>query len=776
MRKILLSLLLLSFLNSKSQDQYYDAMKLRGAIRWIYVWNITSVDPDVLPTTRIESEVPFTEPYIKNDTIIGGKHIHFVSHESPKIGFSSDLGPFEIVKSVLRYYSNQPNEPNFSTIKTDYANNVFIYPYIINGNTSEGLVAPGFTVPSLSSVGGLNVTNFADGISKFLVKRFKQELTITFFQKFEDEISKSQELKTLFPETFKVLLAINKDIYQFSAYLNTLREAFIKDLTGLYTNFKKFTQLDKYKTYFSTHPELNTIITSGLYLIDQYAAGVHAGEVLAKYDTGNLKFSNVTLQHNIRSSVALIQAVSGSFKSVSPDHYWVPADSVKSFFEDSISRNLYLGLVYQKYGSITFEAANRQPIRFDALLATAKSTEDSLIQYQHFFENFIDHAQEVSEYLSEIRPKQKADIDYNDYYKLYNSSLDLFQHAFTFIDLPFVSIDVATKETIRYQSNKWLFVSRSAGSLYIDIRTKNYSSAILTSTGIADTLFAEYHPKAYIDLLSNDLSSYKVQLKANIKAVTSKKLFYTCSVNGIVRDFSNHVNLSPADLQVQLSTKGINDNAVKQSIEQVINTNRLLKSAGIEKNLTTTFLKYGTFASTVATAKNSDDVEAAIEAVALPVGSASIKKGSSWNISLNAYVGGFAGREYLSDNKTTPWAGTAGLTAPIGVAVSHRVGNGSLSLFVPILDVGAFASYRLNDTSSAKLPDVTLQNIFAPGVGLVFGIPKLPISIGGLYQWGPAIRGISNTVADIKSGSLNQRWEFFIGVDIPILNFYTKSK
>jgi len=36
--------------------------------------------------------------------------------------------------------------------------------------------------------------------------------------------------------------------------------------------------------------------------------------------------------------------------------------------------------------------------------------------------------------------------------------------------------------------------------------------------------------------------------------------------------------------------------------------------------------------------KNSDDVEAAIEAAALPVGSSRIKRASAFNVSLNAYT------------------------------------------------------------------------------------------------------------------------------------------
>ena len=54
----------------------------------------------------------------------------------------------------------------------------------------------------VSSIGGLNVTNFADGLAKFMVKRFKEELNLAFFEKFKQDLDDPRyvELKILFPE------------------------------------------------------------------------------------------------------------------------------------------------------------------------------------------------------------------------------------------------------------------------------------------------------------------------------------------------------------------------------------------------------------------------------------------------------------------------------------------------------------------------------------------------------------------------------------------------
>lgn len=63
------------------------------------------------------------------------------------------------------------------------------------------------------------------------------------------------------------------------------------------------------------------------------------------------------------------------------------------------------------------------------------------------------------------------------------------------------------------------------------------------------------------------------------------------------------------------------------------------------------FSKYGTFAANIANAKNSDDIENAIEAIALPSGSSQIKRQSAFNIDLNAYLGLFGSGNYIGGNQ-----------------------------------------------------------------------------------------------------------------------------
>lgn len=181
---------------------------------------------------------------------------------------------------------------------------------------------------------------------------------------------------------------------------------------------------------------------------------------------------------------------------------------------------------------------------------------------------------------------------------------------------------------------------------------------------------------------------------------------------------------------------------------------------------------YGQFMAAVIDADNSEEVVQVIESFALPPGSASVKKETPFNMAINGYTGLAGGRENLTDVGEP--AGFYALSAPLGITISVGLGQaGSLSLYGTILDIGALTAFRFADAETKDLPELSFQNIYTPGLYLVYGVPQLPLSIGFGYQNGPNLRGV---LLDPASGDLQfemaegYRWNAFIGVDIPLLN------
>ena len=82
----------------------------------------------------------------------------------------------------------------------------------------------------------------------------------------------------------------------------------------------------------------------------------------------------------------------------------------------------------------------------------------------------------------------------------------------------------------------------------------------------------------------------------------------------------------------------------------------------------------------------------------------------------------------------------------------------------------------------AQTPTIQLENIVSPGVFLSIGIPKSPLSMNFGVQAGPNLRKISvneNGIPVITfqpENKLYLRFSASLCVDIPVLNFYTKSR
>lgn len=194
--------------------------------------------------------------------------------------------------------------------------------------------------------------------------------------------------------------------------------------------------------------------------------------------------------------------------------------------------------------------------------------------------------------------------------------------------------------------------------------------------------------------------------------------------------------------------------------------------------------KYGQFIATVAEAENSEQVAAAIDAIALPPGSSRVKKDNYFSAAINAYTGLSGGGETLDQTGTR---GFMALSAPVGVSVSWKLGEpklkangktrtpGSFSFFAPIIDVGGLVSYRFNDPFSNDLPELKWSNLLAPGLYGVWGWGNdLPISLGIGAQRGPNLRKVSVNAVDISTGGW--RYGAFLTVDIPVFNLYVQSK
>ena len=184
-------------------------------------------------------------------------------------------------------------------------------------------------------------------------------------------------------------------------------------------------------------------------------------------------------------------------------------------------------------------------------------------------------------------------------------------------------------------------------------------------------------------------------------------------------------------------------------------------------------MRYANFFALIAEAENGTAVANVIDQFAAPVGSSSEKRKNTFTAGLNGYVGGNYGQEIATGqaNKVLfPNESYYALSAPIGLSLNLGLDKISLGTFISLIDVGAITAYRFNDENTEELPEVTLGNIFSPGINIEIGYGSIPITLGVGQQWGPNLRKVTNTSLGIDEITTT-RQNIYLRVDIPIIWF-----
>ena len=190
------------------------------------------------------------------------------------------------------------------------------------------------------------------------------------------------------------------------------------------------------------------------------------------------------------------------------------------------------------------------------------------------------------------------------------------------------------------------------------------------------------------------------------------------------------------------------------------------------------------FVNDIALSEKAEDVEAAINAIALPSGSASLKKERGHFVAINSFPGILAGIE-----KTTSVADAqsyadfaVGFTAPIGLSTKIK---GNLGLFIPVIDIAAPVRFRFDGKNDTKaLSEFTFENILAPGLYLTYRICNSPLTLNAGFQFAPELAEIvereqpENDQSPIISSRFEESVRYGLGVtiDIPLVTLFARKR
>jgi hypothetical protein len=188
----------------------------------------------------------------------------------------------------------------------------------------------------------------------------------------------------------------------------------------------------------------------------------------------------------------------------------------------------------------------------------------------------------------------------------------------------------------------------------------------------------------------------------------------------------------------------------------------------------TTLLQYISFFQSLIDATTKEDMLSILEDAADPVGSYQHKRTSPFTVSITSFPALTFGREsFVPEINDDKWINNYGFTAPVGLAFSFSKKDtltSSFSIMLPIIDVGAITSLRLQD-NTATLPPVEWRNFIAPGAFLHWGLKNSPISIYGGVQYGPEAVKIDE---QLETKVRLPRYNLGIAVDLHLFSIYNK--
>lgn len=680
--------------------------------------------------------------------------------------------------AILAYMQQNPIIVN-SNLIPDETEHAAAAKYDFNANLVASLNTAPSNVATTSAPFSFSTPAIADQLTQLIIERAKEELTATFFQNFKTELQKNPILSTAFPKTLSFIGQIEP--YLYASYLTTLRQAFFTDVNNLPFEVGAILRTAPMKKFMAANPSANNVWIAVPLL--QFVGDMHQGKSLADairalYPDPELLPVSPAYYNILKISVIL----SESIRDKTNAQNWVNSKKLDTLFANPVEGPFFFALLFESTkqavmsndGTSTFinkYITNANITKIKALLKT-------------FTDGYNNANDLATAYAAVAKDAKTGDaLTLADVIKLIDATRTNLSATFTDINALLNLSDQTVGSVTGYFNDL-----QDLTMILKSIDQKQYASAMMTTTLLMNKYIVNdkinWQPFKDVAIFSPLTSSANAQ--STVTAAMNYLSRYDVAnpdkqIEALLTDLKTaNAALAGTPTKVQI------DSANKILAKIVAYSDSPKKKDGKNTNGSENLqkvLKYATLMASLAEAQTSADVQAALNSAIMPVGSSSQKYYTACSVTINSYIGGayyYANYAYFN-NPGSMKIKTLGVGLPIGVNVSVSTRSpvvGAVSLFASVIDLGAVASYRLNnppDSKTQTLPAFTLQNLLAPGGFLVFNrIAKSPLALGFGIQRAPQLNSITNGNADLTT---DPKWRIgaFLSVDIPLFNLYSRS-
>ncbi|MAT54133.1 MAG: hypothetical protein CMN32_06595 [Saprospirales bacterium] len=318
---------------------------------------------------------------------------------------------------------------------------------------------------------GISVARLADGVAKFLVKRTKEELTIAFFEEFREALAENEQLHILFPTTRMILLGIGDQIYNFNAYLDSMRDAFSADLKNMHRNLEKLLVDEQVYILKDTIPAL---YVAGLFTVTKQLVEKASVPEIIGYLGKDAAFQHTHFDNEppslekVRAALRMTYVISESVKAHSyQSRPWIAPEQFRMLAKDRLALDFYLGLVYEQSKNLS----NGTQKVADAF-TTDKA--DLLLRHIGAFVELGEELYEVTQRIETGEYQKNDTLLYQGYFDYLQVAMDIFSSAKKFSAVTFPQDQVLQKKLEEVN-----FVVERLSVISLDVRRKRYSNVIV---------------------------------------------------------------------------------------------------------------------------------------------------------------------------------------------------------------------------------------------------------------------------------------------------------
>ncbi|WP_157961140.1 hypothetical protein [Lutibacter citreus] len=456
------SFIILINLNSYSQNAYLESMIIED-------YGVHEIQDVIISTESVNNKYPID---VKTKNALNNFRFFL---DNP---FNKDLEQIN-VKELMKIIKDI-RAVNIETTKIApiYLDSLILDEVLVVGSNNHDLISN-----STASSGKSLPTEIIDAMSRFLVERTKQELTLTFFDNFRSKLSDTLyfpiklnnntininiQAKTLLPNTF--LLIDNRQFFDVPSLGQTWITAFKKDLNNLpktsaniIKENKEFRNSDIGKYFLLTYE-----------IIDKVEKGYHPIEILEDINYSNLDYdiNNFDTYFGLFSLVAKNCTKVDEFENKKD---WINMSDILEY-DYEYNAKYFLGLIYQQ--GVNSKLFENIKVKNNNTVITLKEliTKDNYYILYNGVKKIVSELNNVKNTL-EITKKTEGEDSLKIYFSYLNSVLKALNNSIE------ISFKLYNDEDY-YGSNlykKYLPISKDIEIFFGSIGSENYGESLLST-------------------------------------------------------------------------------------------------------------------------------------------------------------------------------------------------------------------------------------------------------------------------------------------------------